>query len=293
MRPSQVTGIALGAFFAVSATAFAQTPPTQPPPTQTPPPQTEPAQAQTKTTEQAPTQTFAGCVMTERDYRAAHNLGAGQVGGVGIGDEYVLVDVKMSPAKADAAASTTEKPAATAAASTAATPSATVTSKCEDKGTAYRLTGSDEGQLKTLVGRHVEIQGRFKNAGDAAGSGARPEGTLPAEVEIVSFIEAPASATAAPAATPQTVPPASPPVTAPPATQTQPTTPPATQPAPRPTTPTAPAQVTPREPATTPATAERRELPATASSTALLALVGVVALSSGFALSMMRRRSVQ
>ncbi len=277
MRPSQITGIALGAFFTVSATAFAQTPPTQPPPTQTPPPQTEPAQ--NRSAQPAPTQTFAGCLMTERDYRAAHNLGDGQIGGVGLGDEFVLVDVKTSPAKASSSTTTTDRPAASASASTAAP------AKCDDKGTAYRLTGSDEEQLKTLVGRHVEIQGRFKNAGDAAGSGARPEGTLPAEVEIVSFAEAAAPESAmAPVtapATAQTTPPASPPVT-PPATQTAPPPPPP-----------APVAQPPATPPQTPAAAERRELPATAGPTALLALIGVIALGSGFVMSRMRRRSLQ
>lgn len=270
MRSSQITGIALGAFFTVTASAFAQTPPTQPPPTQTPPPQTEPMQA--KSTEPAATQTFAGCLMTERDYRSAHNLGAGQVGGVGLGDEYVLVDVKVSPAKATAAAPMSDRPAVDATAPTASP------ATCPDKGTAYRLTGSDEEQLKSLVGRHVEVQGRFKNPADASALGARPEGTLPVEVEMVSFREVPAPASVTVPRTLPTAEPTSAPVTPPPTAQVAPPPPP-------------PAQVAvPQPPTPVPATEARRELPATAGSTALFALIGVLALVSGLALTVVRRR---
>jgi LPXTG-motif cell wall-anchored protein len=234
MRSSQITGIALGAFFAVTASAFAQT---------------------------SPTQTFAGCLMTERDYRSAHNLGAGEVGGVGLGDEFVLVDVTLSPAKATAATPASGTPAVSASAQP------TSPSKCADRGPAYRLTGSDEEQLKTLVGRHVEIQGRFKNADDVAAAGARPEGTLPAEVEMVSFREVPA-----------------------PASVTVPTSAPTAQPTSAPVTPPPTAQTTPQPPTPVPATEARRELPATASSTTLFALIGMLALSSGLALTIIRRR---
>src|SRR5215510_4652581 len=98
MRPSQITGIAIATFLTVAPSAWAQTPPTQQQPTQTSQPQqTQPTQEKTET---APaTQTYAGCVMTEPEYRRAHNLGQGQVGGVGLGDEFMLVDAKVSPAK--------------------------------------------------------------------------------------------------------------------------------------------------------------------------------------------------
>lgn len=258
---TQITGIAVAAFFSVTSAALAQTQPTQTQQPQTP--------TETKSGDTAATQTFTGCLMTERDYRSAHNLGAGQLGGVGLGDEFVLVDVKVSPAKTAAA---------TAGASD--TPSVTTTpsgspAKCADKGTAYRVMGSTEEQLKTLVGRHVEIQGRFKKAEDAAAGATRPDEKLPAEIEILSFREAPAPAPAGEPAMAQrpaqTVTPPSPPVTAPaPAAST---VDPARGQAPDPTT-------------TTP----RRELPATASSTALMALIGVVALSSGLALTIIRRR---
>jgi LPXTG-motif cell wall-anchored protein len=286
MRPSQITGIAIAAFLTVTPAALAQTPPppTQPPPT--PPTQTQPTQTpptETKSSDTAATHTFTGCLMTERDYRRAHNLGAGQIGGVGLGDEYVLVDAKISPAKATAATTPASDPSAAGV-----QPPSGASSKCADKSTAYRLTGSDEEQLRNLVGRHVEIQGRFKDPADAAASGARLEGTLPAEVTILSFRVAPVPAGVSPAA---------------PTAQTPPKEPARPQTAPSPTTPTDPGRpqtaspplpvptVDPaRDRATTPPATERRELPRTASSTGLFALIGVVALSSGLALTLIRRR---
>jgi hypothetical protein len=210
--------------------------------------------------------------MTERDYRAAHNLGAGQVGGVGLGDEYVLVDVKVSEAKS----ADVTPPVATPAAG--ARPSAESANKCADKGMAYRVTGSDEEQLRTLVGRHVEIQGRFKNAEEAS-AGSRPDGSLPAEIEMISFREAPAPMTDEA----QTKAPASPPIAPPPAAAA----PPATEPRPaQPTVDPARGQAT-DAPATT-----RRELPQTAGSTALLGAIGALALGAGLALTIVRRRIV-
>lgn len=258
MRQSQVTGIAIAAFFSVTLSAFAQTPTPQ-----TPTPQT-PTAAQ---------QTFTGCLMTEPDYRRAHNLGEGTVAGAGLGNEYVLVDVKVSPAKDPAAtASSSGTPAARASGSTSATV------KCADQGTAYRLTGPAETKMKDFVGRHVEIQGRFKDPEDP-----RTGEKLPNEVVILSFIEAPAPvAVSEPAAPPppaQAAPP--PPAQTAPPPQAQTVPPPQAQTAPPP----APAQAAP---ATTP----RTQLPRTAGSTALLALIGVLALSSGFALTIMRRRAV-
>jgi hypothetical protein len=250
MRQSQVTGIATAAFFSVTLSAFAQTPTPQTPTPQTP---------------TAAPQTFTGCLMTEPDYRRAHSLGEGTVAGAGLGNEFVLVDVKISPAKATAATATSgDTPAARASASTSSA------AKCADQGTAYRLTGPAEGKMKDLVGRHVEIQGRFKDPEDP-----RTGEKLPNEVVILSFSEAPAPV----AVSEPTAPP--PPVrttTPPPPAQTAP--PPAAQ-----TVQPPPAQAAP---ATTP----RTQLPRTAGSAALLALLGVLTLSSGVALTMMRRRAL-
>jgi LPXTG-motif cell wall-anchored protein len=268
MRLSKIAGIAAAALLSVAPSALAQTP-TQSSETQTP-----------------ALQTFTGCLMTERDYRRAHNLGDGTLGGVGLGDEFVLVDVKVSAAKGTAAtAPVSDAPVASPVAASASA------STCADKGVAYRVMGSDEEKLKNFVGRHLEIQGRFKHAADAAAGGTRPDEKLPAEVEIVSFSEAPAPAVVTEPAAAATSPPTA--TTPPPAAQTAP--PPAAQTAPPPAavveTPRSPITVPVTPPATDPAT-PRRELPRTAGSSDLLVLIGVLALSSGVALMALRRRAL-
>jgi len=272
MRSFQFTGGAIAALtVSLSLSAFAQTPTGQTPTTQTP---------------TAATQTFTGCLMTERDYRSAHNLGAGTVAGAGLGDEFVLVDVKVSAAKSTAASASSANPSAVRA--SASTSSA---AKCADQGTAYRLTGSVEDQIsKDLVGRQVEIQGRFKDPEDP-----RTGEKMPNEVEVLSFREAPAAVEVSePAAPVQTAPPPPVQTAPPPPVQTAP--PPPVQTAPPPqvqTAPPAPVQPAPPAPAqAAPAPTTRSELPRTASSSALLALIGVVALSAGLALTIRRRRAV-
>ena len=221
--------------------------------------------------------------MSEPDYRRAHNLGEGTVGGAGLGDEFVLVDVKVSPAREPAATASSSDQAAEQALAKIGT-----AGKCADQGTAYRLTGPNEDKLKGLAGRQLEIQGRFKDPTDP-----RTGEKMPNEVEILSFREAPAAAPIAQPATPpppaQTTPP--PAQTTPPPVQTAPPPPPPVQtapPTPAQATPPPPAQTAPPQPA--PAMATRTELPRTASSTALLGLVGVLALSLGFVLTHARRR---
>jgi LPXTG-motif cell wall-anchored protein len=271
MRPSQIIGIATAAFFSVTIPAFAQTPTPQTPTPQTPTTQTPAPQEKT-----AAPQTFTGCLMSEPDFRRAHNLGEGTVGGAGLGDEFVLVDVKVSPAKETAATvPSSEKDVELALAKIGST------GKCADQGTAYRLTGPNEDQLKGLVGRQLEIQGRFKDPTDP-----RTGEKLPNEVEILSFRAAPAPVAVSQPATPpaQATPPPPPPVqTAPPPPPVQAAPPPPVQAATPP-----PVQAAAPQPA--PAMATRTELPRTASSTALLAVVGVLALSSGFVLTHARRR---
>ena len=276
MRPSQITGIATAAFFSVTISAFAQEPTTQ-----TPTPQTATTQTPAPQEKTAAPQTFTGCLMTESDYRRAHNLGEGTVGGAGLGDEFVLVDVKVSPAKEPAATAPSADPDVERALAAIGS-----TGKCADQGTAYRLTGPNEEQLKTLVGRQVEIQGRFKDPTDP-----RTGEKLPNEIELLSFRAAPApAAVSEPAAPPppaQTTPP-----TPPPPAQTAPPPPPAQTAPPPPPAQTAPPPPPPPPAQAAPATTTRTELPRTASSTALLALVGVLALSSGFVLTHRRRRDL-
>jgi hypothetical protein len=267
MRLSRIAGIAITALVTVAPPVLAQTQP----------------QTKAPTRETSATQVFTGCLMKESDYRTAHKLGEGAVKGVGLGDEFVLVDVQTSPASA---APTASRPASTPAATASAS-----TTTCADQGLAYRLTGSDEEKLKTLVGRKLEITGRLKQAADVAAGGTRPDAKLPAEVEIVSFRQAGDGPVSEPAATtprPQATQP-------PPQSATPPVTPPPPPPSsaqtarPQPTTPaTAPAT----QPAPADRPAERSELPRTASSSALVGLVGLLALGSGIALTVLRRRAL-
>ena len=299
MRMSTIGAIAVASFFTVTTAAFAQTPtqtqpqtPTQtspqtqpqpqtpPPPTpaqpqtqpppQTPPPSTTtPTQTSPQTSKSGDTaamQTFTGCVMSEPDYRKAHNLGEGALKGAGLGDEFVLVDVKVSPVRGTASASSgsdmsasTSRPGSTSSSMSA--------SSCADKGQAYRLTGTQEEKIKGLVGHQLEVQGRFKHADDVAEAGAG-SGKLPAEVEIVSFREVPGRTAVTEPVTPSASVTRTPDRTATPTTE--------------------PRQTTEPRPSTT----EPKTLPHTASPAPLLALVGLLALSSGVALTVLRRRAL-
>lgn len=103
-------------------------------------------------------QTITGCVVSESDYRKAHDAGKGGVvgTGVGAGNEYILVNASTgaSSSSAPSAVGTSGSTASTAAAS----------------AMAYELSGSGEGQLSRFVGRRVELTGMFK-AGEMAASG--------------------------------------------------------------------------------------------------------------------------
>ena len=84
-----------------------------------------------------------GCLQREADYRAVHDAGKGGVlgTGLGVGNEYVLVDARPVPAASDAAPASEGLTAAR----------------------TYRLTGNLEDRLATAVGRLVEVVGK---AGD-------------------------------------------------------------------------------------------------------------------------------
>jgi len=92
--------------------------------------------------------TITGCVVSESDYRKAHNEGRGGVvgTGVGAGNEFILTDASTGRAGA--------------ATGTSGTSSAT----------AYELTGPGEGQLSRYVGHRVELTGKFK-AGETSAAG--------------------------------------------------------------------------------------------------------------------------
>src|SRR2546429_7777748 len=118
----------------VSIAAFAQTDSRSPSgqPAQS---QSSQAPAQAQKSSAADTMTLVGCVIKESDYRRAHGLGKGALGGSGLGNEFVLVDTE--PAGTGAA---TTRPSST----TPAAPS--TTASCTETGTgpAYRLTGKRE-----------------------------------------------------------------------------------------------------------------------------------------------------
>jgi hypothetical protein len=122
--------------------------------------------------------TVVGCLMSEPDYRKAHGLGKGAIGGLGLGDEFVLVDATDS--------------------SSAATAPASTSARCTESGTgkAYRLTGTREEELKKLVGHRIEVTGAFDHERDAKTAAGETNAKLPPEIKIASFREASASAPA-------------------------------------------------------------------------------------------------
>ena len=87
--------------------------------------------------------TLVGCLQRESDYRKEHKSGRGGPVGTGLGlkDEFVLVNASTAGANAEA-------PVCTGSAT----------------GEAYELTGKGEDDLKEFVGRAVEITGILKPA---------------------------------------------------------------------------------------------------------------------------------
>jgi hypothetical protein len=204
--------------------------------------------------------TVVGCLIKEADYRSAHGLGKGGVGGMRTGSDFVLVDATTVSAGAPA-------PAGVSAGGS-----------CSEKGTgqAYRMAGKTEGKLKPFVGRYVEITGRFEHAHDANAAAGATTPHLPPEIVVTAFREPTASAVAS-AETP------APPATTAPAPAN--TAPAATAPAN-----TAPAVGTSGHAATT--TAPARRMPKTASDEPLIALLGVICLMGSLGVRLLRRRVV-
>jgi hypothetical protein len=143
------------------------------------------------------TMTLVGCLVREADYRRAHKLGRGALGGVGLGDEFVLVDA-------------TEVPAGPAASESSSTPPSASSAKCSETGNgrAYRMTGKAEDKLKPFVGHRMQITGEFDHARDARTAAGETNAKLPPEIKIASYREAATSQAPASAS----VPPATPPV---------------------------------------------------------------------------------
>jgi hypothetical protein len=198
--------------------------------------------AQSEIRNQQNSMTLVGCLMSETDYRKAHGLGKGAIGGLGLGDEFVLVNA-------------TEP-------STAQTTGSSTSARCTETGSgkAYRLTGQSEEKLKPFVGRRIEVTGAFDHARDAKTAAGETKATLPPEIKIASFREAPAFTGSATAS-------ANP---APAAPQTSP----------------APASVEARN--ETPA---RGGLPHTASNLPLVGLIGLMSLSAALGLRLLSPRA--
>jgi len=126
-----------------------------------------------------------GCLMKEMDYRRVHKVEKGALWGLGLGDEFVLVE-----------------------------------NGCNEvgKGMAYRLTGKREDELKPLVGKRIEVTGSWDKPHDAKAAAGLRATTLPPEFKIASFREAPAPVSPAPvraAAAPAVAAPAAPAAAAP------------------------------------------------------------------------------
>ena len=118
--------------------------------------------------------TVVGCLMKETDYRKAHGLGKGALGGTGLGDEYVLVDASVvSPGASENGSGACSENAA---------------------GMAYRTTGHLEKDLKPFLGQRVEVTGHFQHAKDATMTSVDP-GKLPPEIVVRSY-HAPSAAAA-------------------------------------------------------------------------------------------------
>lgn len=170
------SGLCAAAAVTLGMVAFAQT--TEPKPGA---PQTQTG-AQTPAAKPAPgsqQMTVTGCIQREADYRKASDAGKGGVAGTGVGagNEFVLINASVSGGAAPAGTSGAAAGTATGTAGTAAS------------GSAYELTGSNEGQVEKFVGKRVEIMGMVKPAETTAAgkpTGGPTAGAPPRGVDVTS-----------------------------------------------------------------------------------------------------------
>jgi hypothetical protein len=103
--------------------------------------------------------TVSGCIQREADYRRSTGAGrGGAVGtGAGVANEFILANAMMSRGVGSSS-------------STGA--SSTATGTTGTNNTAYELTGPNEGQAATHVGKRVEITGTLKSTDTAPAGGA-------------------------------------------------------------------------------------------------------------------------
>jgi hypothetical protein len=163
MTPTFLRLCGAAAALSLSMAAFAQTPKQQPA-------QPEP-RTQTRTAAPQPagsagqTVVVMGCIQGEANFRKARNLGRGGTAGtgVGVGNEFILIDTKIASAGAPTATGTE-----TATTGAAAQP--------------FKLTGTNESKVSQLLGKRVEITGTLKpaeTAGAAPTRGPTAGGTPP------------------------------------------------------------------------------------------------------------------
>jgi opacity protein-like surface antigen len=158
-------GAAVSAAVIMSAAVAAQSPSQQGPTSAPSPTQAQrPAPTAGATTGEQ-TVTVTGCVLREADFRKAQDAGRGGVAGtgVGVGNEFVLTNAVTAPASSSTAAGTAT-------------------------GSAFELTGPNEGQAASHVGKRVEVMGTLK-AGEvsAAGpTGGPTAGAPPRGVDVAS-----------------------------------------------------------------------------------------------------------
>jgi hypothetical protein len=112
--------------------------------------------------------TLIGCVQNEADFRRAKGMDKGGPAGsgVGVGNEFVIVDASKS-SSASGAATPADAPAGTTGAA----------------GEAFEATGSGEGDLKQYIGKRVEITGKIKRA-ERSATGAPTGGMDPAGKDL-------------------------------------------------------------------------------------------------------------
>jgi hypothetical protein len=163
MKTRISSGVGCAAILAFAVAAAAQQPTT--PPTSTP--QTATPQTTTRSTADQDV-TVTGCVQKEADFRQARDAGKGGVAGTGAGagNEFVLINASMG-------------------ASDPTTP--TGTSGSTAAGSAYEVTGPNEGQLANHIGKRVEIRGKVKASETTAGgqpTGGATAGTPPRGVDV-------------------------------------------------------------------------------------------------------------
>ena len=146
--------------------AFAQTPKQQP---AQPQPRTQTRTAAPQAGSAAQTVVVVGCIQSEADFRKARNLGRGGTAGtgVGVGNEFILIDTKMASAGAPPAAGT----------ETGTTGAATQ---------PFKLTGTNEGKASQFAGKRVEITGTLKPAETARAAPTRgpTAGGPPPQIDV-------------------------------------------------------------------------------------------------------------